>query len=1130
MSNNSPSKGSIMDIENLTLEEFRQHLQANMDIIENSGLPEESLEKIRKLYKAVQSGDIAGIDQNEFLALLSDVGETLAKAQEDAAQANEGQSSSEQSDDERRDGDDRDENMESELNETRRTLLQRCNDLQALLNQMISVHKSMLAKDTKITDLDKKHRQFVQDLAESFSVKPSDDAQKLATDIRASITQSKLLKNLIQRFSLPEYTTEDSVLEMLDTKANTENLMKEAQRLTAQMRQQEDRTQQYYGLTDEKTQLQNDLKAAEAQIQKLKDQKEKLLKRVETAENNEKELRAEHQSLQEKFHQTSIRADVAENEVEALKESLEKFRAAISLPKEESRQSEAVATLAEQLQQQMYELEDSHQTINKLTEIIQKQSQTLALYEKKLQEALAKPTAQGKQFSDSFLSDILVKLSEGCQYQVVEDAARIAETKQPFEIKLVQVLQCFINEIDRLTGELHKAQEETPLTNIEQQLLAMLENQLQYIEHLADCSGELNWVASPAERPKLIESASKVDAFIQTLDVTPDKDMMDFFDLNTPTPELVHPIRIFNDRFGHPITREGRLLFDALRQSMAVNMLLRKFGDLAREQLSQQAASIRAAQADADQTLQLQENLREAENQIKEEQALRSQLESAMKESPNEHIQRITQLEEELEAAHNALEESQNVSTQELTDAKASSIQIQADTTDLIRQQAEQIDRLRQELNEALEKLKDSEQNVLKERARADSNADKVEELRRKQAQLAAEANAALEAQKDQITDRYEKKMAAALSAEKDKRKEVKIRVSELENEKDKIQNELKNSQMQIDALNQFKKERLENERRLLTEQRNAELAAQETETRLRDNLRQAQTKLGALQSENTIISARLKAAVEKQKRDKEMYERQLSIHTYTAEAEYANKIESARKDAESEGRRVMLALCERFNDLADLSQPINAEVALSIIERIAGERAKYNAISAQLTETRKALNAPASSKLQAVAADTVRNLKEARAEVEALRSDYDNYKTTARAQRLAGGQNATEWEEWGRKIYIQLGGEGVPSRTTLRRRIEETIGVVGDSRKLMRKLDSLRKQKEILKDMAVQPPSVPISSLGSVIHALRFVRRVQRVTGHLPSKFNLNSSITNTDSTELSASFENSPRRKPKV
>ena len=128
MSNNSPSKGSIMDIENLTLEEFKQHLQANMEIIENSGLPEESLEKIRKLYKAVQTGDLTGIDQNEFLALLSDVGETLAKAQEDAAHAAEDQSSSEQSDEETRDGEEGDNNMESELNETRRTLLQRCND------------------------------------------------------------------------------------------------------------------------------------------------------------------------------------------------------------------------------------------------------------------------------------------------------------------------------------------------------------------------------------------------------------------------------------------------------------------------------------------------------------------------------------------------------------------------------------------------------------------------------------------------------------------------------------------------------------------------------------------------------------------------------------------------------------------------------------------------------------------------------------------------------------------------------------------------------------------------------------------------------------------------------------------
>lgn len=118
------------------------------------------------------------------------------------------------------------------------------------------------------------------------------------------------------------------------------------------------------------------------------------------------------------------------------------------------------------------------------------------------------------------------------------------------------------------------------------------------------------------------------------------------------------------------------------------------------------------------------------------------------------------------------------------------------------------------------------------------------------------------------------------------------------------------------------------------------------------------------------------------------MYTKKLNILTFTSEAEINSRIEEAKKEAEADGRRVMVSLYEKFDDLAGLSQPINVDVALSIIDRVSTERAKFSAMTSQLNERRKILNAQLSQKIQLVTSQTMMSIKEARDELENIRGD----------------------------------------------------------------------------------------------------------------------------------------------
>ena len=681
-------------------------------------------------------------------------------------------------------------------------------------------------------------------------------------------------------------------------------------------------------------------------------------------------------------------------------------------------------------------------------------------------------------------------------------------------------------------------------------LLKQIQVQTRFIEQVARSNIDIEATL----RNQILESVAKTQNFLIEYGTgfIEDRSLYDMTNINADPIKLREKVEEVFTQYDDIESNVGKELLSLFAQSVSVSSVLRRYGSEAQTQIQRLSGEVKRLRTELDATRTDMENRvhaiqQECEQQIKElseksksgEEIIDSVKNILRANITNEELiapifkalerlldgdviyeldpqeyndalaETLHKTREEADLSKQQMEEFRQAISKVSNDVENASGMLEKETNELIDQQNDQITILNEEVLKLRQQTEDLAEEISKKTEenkelskRNDELAEVLQKSEQRVSQLEQEMKTAEKTVRNKYKQSLDKTLTAILQDHKSRMDQLQRRIKNVQKDNAKAlaqkDNELQETQQQYE-------QRL-NELAMQKEMAEKELRASEEEAQtmllnLRTQLKEAQNATISVDLENKVLQQRMKALEERTQREKDNYEAQYSLKQLKNDDEIRAKAQKLQEDMEKKKNEFMNKLVAELREFADSSVPVTEQNVLALMSDIytrlkinARDNEKADDLDRQMREIRQLLDAPKGTRTVAVVRDYTESFRELKAKIAALEKEKKN---------VIAELSPDEWNEWAKRVSkVVCDGKQPESSRELRQKIEEAVFAAVGSQTLLHKIEFLREQKKVLKDQSIpaEKDDYP-TSLTSVICSFMFLRRIMRMSNHIPTE-----------------------------
>ena len=683
-----------------------------------------------------------------------------------------------------------------------------------------------------------------------------------------------------------------------------------------------------------------------------------------------------------------------------------------------------------------------------------------------------------------------------------------------------------------------------------ERLLKQIQVQTRFIEQVARSNIDIE---APL-RNQILESVARTQNFLLEYGAgfTEDRSLYDMTNINADPLKLREKVEDVFNQYDDIDSNIGKELLALFAQSVSVSSVLRRYGSEAQTQIQRLSGEVKRLRTELDATRTDMENRvhaiqQECEETVKElsekaksgEEIIDSVKNILRANITNEELitpifkalerlldgdviydldpqeyndalaQTLNKTKEDAEQSKQQMEQFRQAISKVSNDVENASGMLEKETNELIDQQNDQITilneevlKLRQQTEDLAEEINKKEEENKELTRRNDELAEVLQKSEQRVSQLETEMKTAEKTVRNKYKQNLDKTLTAILQDHKSRMDQLQRRIKNVQKDNAKAiaqkDRELQETQQQCDQRC--------NELLMQKEMAERELKASEEEAQtmllnLRTQLKEAQNAQISLDLENKVLQQRMKSLEERTQREKDNYEAQYSLKQIKNDDDLRAKSQRLQEEMEKKKNEFMTKLVAELREFADSTVPVTEQNVLALMSDIytrlkinARDNEKADDLDRQMREIRQLLDAPKGTRTVAVVRDYTESFRELKAKISTLEKEKKN---------VIAELSPDEWNEWAKRVSkVVFDGKQPESSRELRQKIEEAVFAAVNSQNILHKLEFLREQKKVLQEQAIPPEKDDFpTSLTSVICSFMFLRRIMRMSNHIPTE-----------------------------
>lgn len=684
-------------------------------------------------------------------------------------------------------------------------------------------------------------------------------------------------------------------------------------------------------------------------------------------------------------------------------------------------------------------------------------------------------------------------------------------------------------------------------------LMGALNAQLKFMNRLVECDDERKLVVGQSNEQKakdmLLVEVARAHKFMEENceGIIEDHSIFDILKMDRDPMELQASMREFLEKYEDMTTNEGKELLILLRQAFVVVTILIKFALEAKKQCGVQLREIRVLRqeitanhetyihdldeknAEFEETLNAEVEKREAAEAVVRD--VTAVLKSSAMKSGNltEVLEAIDTLgnfgqrevneeaygksiERRLATALNDLAQAQSELTElkekttcELSQFEEESKGIKEETQTLIADKNEEIEKYKVQLDNLNRKLKRRKEEVRRLQEENKDQAAMMNDLKATYAKKSAQMREEFTKVKQEMAAMLEKTTAEITSKERKKRELLKQKLKKAKEVTDSLSTLVEEKDEQLKSVSSVNSQLVNDKKSKAEERRTMETEYQQSITTMKEQLRQASTKIVSIELENKLLVSKLRTAEKRLAQEKAVLESQHSLNLFGLEGDFhKSTAEDLREQFDEERlaflREINRSLAEVSSDIDNLDESAVLRAVNQTVDTIRRLQNEKLGIERELREVRRALNCPKGVNPAEMVFHLNEHVRAAELKIQRLNTEIQGL-PRIQIHRTEDRGKEKEWEDWARNLYLSVtdGLPSVASFAAMRTAIEEAA-LSSEKISTSRRLDSLRVQKSLLQGNDLSRKDQSELSMRELSLAVLACRRILRMAGLVPS------------------------------
>ena len=616
-------------------------------------------------------------------------------------------------------------------------------------------------------------------------------------------------------------------------------------------------------------------------------------------------------------------------------------------------------------------------------------------------------------------------------------------------------------------------------------------------------------------RKEILQACAGIDAYLHenAPGLVEEFNVFNAFGMSVQPTEMVQLLTRFFKHFDEKLSPDGMELMAILKHAVAMNLILKKFDSILKDQCEYQANEI---------TRMTNELTDLRELATYENEATIADLTNEITELKNEL--------EEVRARSVQLQQEPKVKIVKREGAKPCDLELEQEMAKfqkvqrklkkkLLEKQSElasvteRAEKLHRRISDLVDSNKDLEsQNTLFQKQIEELNTviklqkEKNDELSQELKVNVESVKAELEEVKYDYTEKI-KSQDRAWNVEVQKLKDQhKERLS-------KVQNEALVLNERIETLKSHYNQMISDLKEKVSEARIAERAANDKVRQAELDLKEVKSAMSQLNIDNKMLKLKMDSIREKCKRDQIQASNQVRARQISIVSELEDQANTLKTQHEREIHTLLASICDRFRDFIDFDKPITREHVETILDKVADScsnsldfERRLQASQVELDKLRTILKVKNKISIASAVDHLLSENERLTTQNKKLQTEIDDYGASIIAARSANNQakEVKEWSQWARRLLsltssaLQVGRSDKQVRQSLE---EFLLSSLATRCNISWKLDSLRLQKSLLTSdhlPIIQLSSRNPTSIRPVLVVFAALHRMQKLSGHL--------------------------------
>ena len=788
----------------------------------------------------------------------------------------------------------------------------------------------------------------------------------------------------------------------------------------------------------------------------------------------------------------------------------------------------------------------------KYDEYTKKQSeenqQTTTTRDIQVHETILAPQKSTNDVDDEALIKLIDELDlEGELSETVNEVKQLAQEEDiSTKEKLSNILNLLVDTITKGKKEMNEEQ----AANNEKlemkeaaiaRMIKILQKQTAFIEQLATSNVDMN----ADLRDMMLESIAKTQGFLveNGSGLIEDRALYDATNVNSDPLKLLEAVEELFEKYRDINTDEGKELLLILAQSVAVSSVLRRYGSESQTQITRLSNELKKVRAELDST--------------------RGEMERRIKGLEEDEERRIAEINEKARSGSDIIDSVKNILRANITNPELlepinlalenlrdGCVQYELDPNEYNDALATELQKTKMEFEQAttreinppqMEESINEEENVNEESAKEEeinnlnkkiseqeeiiNNLNEEVNARRSEIEKIAEENGQLQTKNNEllttlkksekrcnqlessivdlekvVKDKYKAKLDKAIAAiveeQNGRIEQLQRRIKSVQRDNTKA---IEQKNQEIEQAHQQYQDLAAQKENVERELKTSEAEAQNIIINLRTQLRDLSNQKISSELETKVLQQRIKSVEERMQREKDDIETQYSLKQLRSEEEIKSRTARIQEELENKKNEFLTKIVSELREFADPSIPVTETNIIELMSDIY-TRLKINArdneriedLDRQMREIRQIIEAPKGTRTIVVIKNIIDTMKDLKLRI----NEIEKHKQLQNTET-----SADEWNSWGKKMVASIfSGKRIESPKEIRQKLEDALYASVKDKTTMNKLELLRRQKKILADSSMPEREDGPHTLCSIICSLMFIRRVQRLSHHIPT------------------------------